>query len=124
MGAFIAMGIVTLVLGVLLYCVLYFPASRRAKRELQENPNSSFSKRYGLKVTKAGVVVYGIMVAVLFGGLSQEYLAPESELGQLVKTESGKWLFVVPLVVVVGLLEAALKKRGIRLTESKEINNE
>ena len=107
--AFGAIGLVTLALGVL----LYVPARFWVKRKLRAEPDSHPK----LRLTKLGWVLICAMVFLFIGGFSLQYLAPESLLGQFVKTSSGRFLYAATLALVFWLVEAALKARGIKLTK-------
>lgn len=113
--AFAAIGIFTLVLGV----VLYVPARWWAKRKVREHPNSNAT----LRVTRAGFVFFGIFVVLLILGFSQEFLAPESGLGQFVSSSGGRLLFGASVAAVFWLLEVILKSKGVLLVEKKETKN-
>lgn len=95
-----ATALLCLPLGVL----LYIPARWWAKRKLASNPASS---RARLRVTPAGLAFATLLVGVLFLGFSQQYFAPESELGQFVSTSLGRTVFAVGvygLSVVIGMV--------------------
>ena len=109
--AFLVIGLFILALGAL----LYIPGRIWAKRRVREGPNTNAA----LKVTKAGFVFFGILTVVLMVGVSLQYFAPESELGQFVKTSSGRLVFFVAVGVVFLLLEYILKSKGIMLVEKK-----
>src|SRR5687767_9912619 len=113
--AFFVIGSFALVLGAL----LYIPARIWAKRKLRDHPNSNAT----LKVTRAGFIFFSIFVVVLMVGFSQQYLAPESELGQFVKTSSGRLAFSAAVGVVFWLAEMILKSKGILLVQKKEAKN-
>ncbi len=105
-------GLVTLALGVL----LYVPARIWAKRKLRAEPNS----HPRLRLTKTGWLFVCTALLFLFGGLLMNYFAPESLLGQFVKTSSGRFLYAATLALVFWLVEATLKARGIKLTKEDQ----
>jgi hypothetical protein len=113
--AFIAIALFTLILGV----VIFFPVYFVVMRKLRKNPHHAMHK-----VTKAGFVAYGIMVAVLMCGLSLEYFAPESWIGQLVMTFPGRVIYT--LLVAAGFVPVGvyLKRKGINLVEKKKLDVE
>lgn len=113
--AFAAIGTFTLVLGVM----LYIPARWWAKRKRREHPNSDAT----LRVTRAGFVFSVIFIVLLMLGFSQEFLAPDSRLGQLVSSSSGRLLFGAFVGAVFWLLEVVLKSKGVMLVERKEPKN-
>lgn len=102
-------GLFALALGVL----LYVPARIWAKRKLRAEPGSHPK----LRLTKTGWVLICASLIALIVGLLMDFLAPESLLGQLVKTPSGRLLYLVIVVIIFWLVEAALKARGIKLTK-------
>ncbi len=107
--AFIVIGLFTLTLGVL----LFVPAWLWVKRKQRTEP----AARAKLRLTKLGWFLTCIgLVAFLFG-FSLQYLAPESLLGQFVKTSLGLFLYGLAIAIVFWLIEAALKARGIKLIE-------
>ena len=113
--AFVVIGLFTLALGTL----LYIPARIWARRKLREHPSSNAT----LKVTRVGFVFSGVFVAVLMLGFSQQFLAPESELGQFVKTSIGRLGFAAAVGAVFWLLGAILESKGIKILEKKETKN-
>lgn len=110
--AFGAIGLVTLALGVL----LYVPARFWVKRKLRAEPGAHAKLRF----TKLGWVLISTALLFLFGGFMMEFLAPESLLGQFVKTSSGRFLYALIVVLIFWLVEAALKARGIKLTKEDQ----
>lgn len=108
--AFIVIGLFTLGLGVL----LFVPAWIWVKRKQRKEPAAGVK----LKLTKLGWLLVSVTVIALFGGYSLQYMAPESLLGQLVKTSLGRLIYLVILVGIFWVLEAALKAKGIKLIES------
>ena len=105
--AFAVIGLFTLVLGT----ILYLPARFWVRRKVRSDP----IKYAGLGLTRLGWVFVVIEIVVLFGGYSTQYIAPESVLGEFVKTSRGQFLYMVMLVTVFWLLEMVLKWRGIYL---------
>ena len=110
--AFAVIGTFTLVLGIM----LYIPARWWIKRKLREHPNSNVT----LRVTRAGFVFSVVFVVLLMLGFSQEFLVPESGLGQFVGSSIGRLLFVTLMGAVFWLLEVVLKSKGVMLVERKE----
>jgi hypothetical protein len=50
-----------------------------------------------------------------------QYLAPESLLGQFVKTASGRFLYAASVAFIFWLLEIALKAKDIKLIEKIDL---
>ena len=113
--AFIAIGLFTLILGV----VIFFPVYFFVMRKLRKNPRHAMHK-----VTKAGFVMYGIMVAVLMCGLSLESFAPESRIGQLVKTFPGRVVYTLLVAAAIVPVGVYLRREGINLVEKKKLDVE
>lgn len=94
---------------VLLGIVLYVPGRWWAKRKLREAPAASAAR---VRVTRAGLVFYGIMILFLMIGLFQEHLAPQSRIGEFVSTRVGRLAFVGAYVGVSVLIENMLTRLG------------
>ena len=93
----IAIAVYSLLLG----AMLYIPARWWVKRRLRNMPEGS------LHVTSAGIAAWVLMLAVLIGGLSQRYFAPETEFGQFVASGVGSLAFsfaVYVLGIVLGMV--------------------
>ncbi len=105
-------GLFTLGLGVLLFVPAWVWVKRKQRAEPNNHPK--------LRLTKTGWVLICMTVVVLIGGLLMDFIAPESLLGQLVKTSSGRFLYLVIVVLVFWLVEAVLKTRGIKLIKEDQ----
>lgn len=70
--------------------------------------------------TKAGCLVYGIMIGVLIAGFGAETLAPESRFGEFVSTETGKWIWAGAVAVITVVVHMVLSRAGIETWRSKD----
>ncbi len=105
-------GLFTLALGVL----LYVPARIWAKRKLRAEPESHPK----LRLTRTGWVLTCATVLILIGGLLMDFIAPESLLGQLVRTPGGRFVYLVIVILAFWLVETTLKARGITLIKEDQ----
>ncbi len=113
--AFFAIGIFTIILGV----VLYIPGRLWAKRKLKEHPNTQAS----LKVTKFGYILTSSMLLVLFGGLSFQYFSPNSFFGEYMKTKTGRLTFTALVIIIFVLVERIFKTKGYTMLVDKKYGN-
>jgi hypothetical protein len=111
--ALIVIGVFILVLG----AVLFGLAKLWMKYKSHEYPAAGVK----IRMTKAGIVWLCSAVTVLFVGLLMQYLAPESLLGQFVKTASGRFLYAASVAFIFWLLEIALKAKDIKLIEKIDL---
>lgn len=110
--ALIIIGLFTLSLGVL----IFVPAWFWAKRKLHDHP----AARTKIKMTKAGLFLIPLFIVILICGLLMDFLAPESILGQFVKTPGGRFLYLMIVVSIFWGLEAILRSKGIKLIEHRD----
>lgn len=103
-------GLFTFVLGVLLYVPARILAQYNRRAESGSHPK--------LRLTRAGWVLICTTVLLLIGGFSMQYIAPESAIGQFVKTSGGRLLYLAVVVLIFWLVESSLKARGIKLTKN------
>jgi hypothetical protein len=103
-------GLAALVVGVALYVPAWLWTRQRVQPERGRNQK--------LMLTKAGWVLLSLAILAIIGGFSLQYTFPESAVGGLAKTSSGRLVYLVAVVVVFWLLEAILSRLGIRLTKS------
>jgi hypothetical protein len=101
-------GLFALALGAL----LYLPAIIWARLNMRSEPN----KHPRVRLTRVGWALVFAAVLVLFGGFGLQYVAPQSAIGALVKSPSGRLVLLGSVLLVFWLLESALAARGIRLT--------
>lgn len=111
--ALLIIGGMCLVLGL----VLYVPAHYWAKRRLRRAPQESSLK---LRITPAGFVVYGLMVAAMMAGFSLQYLAPETRLGHFTSTGRGRIVMTGALMAVVSVVEGLLRSLGVKCVEPQQ----
>ena len=107
--AFVVIGLFALLLGALLFVL----SRLWVKRQLRDHSEAHVK----IRLTMAGMICIPVLVIVLIGGLLMQYLAPESLLGQFVKTHSGRFFYAATVAIVFWLLEIVLKARGIRFIE-------
>jgi hypothetical protein len=100
--AFLIVGLVTLFLGAL----LYVPARVWARKVARDDPHSY--SRLGL--TRLGWILTLITVLALIGGLLMDLIAPNTTLGKLVNTSSGRFVY---------LLSVFLNSKGIKLFKER-----
>jgi len=105
--AFFAVGSFTVILGVVLLVPVLIWARRKAKQH-PEVPARMF-------VTKTGYLYLGAISFVLFAGLTSQYWAPESLLGQWTATKPGRFLFGGIVIGAVLLFERIMEAAGIEL---------
>lgn len=105
--ALLVIGIFSLVFGL----ILYLPARWWLRRRLRKAPPDSSDH---WRITPLGLVVYGVMVAVMMTGFSLQYLAPHTWAGHFVSTSHGRIVFTAALVVVWSVLEVVLTANGWR----------
>lgn len=122
--AFLIIGSLTLVVGAALYVPLHFWLKRKLRTENQIAiifPWSPMDTK--LHVTKAGFLVFGLMVAALATSSSLKYLSPESMLGNLVSAPSGEIVFNLAVILAFGVTERLLRAFGVRLVERRNKND-
>jgi polyferredoxin len=73
------------------------------------------------QITVAGFLFYGFFVAVLFFGLLYNYFAPESYLGKLAATSTGRAMVLVVLLGVAVTVELALSKLGVTFVRRRDV---
>lgn len=91
--------------GVLLYLPFYLWAKRKLRPPRRE-------RWFTVRITKAGALFYGLMVASLFGGFSFGHLAPDTTVGHYMKSGVGRLSFGVVLIIAWTIAEAILRRRG------------
>jgi len=105
--AFFAIGVFTIILG----AVLLVPGLIWARRKAKQHPEAPA----GMSVTKTGYLFLGGMLVVLFAGLTSQFWAPDSLLGQWTATRSGRFLFGGLVVGAAFLFERVLAATGVKL---------
>lgn len=119
--AILAIALPMLLMGVALYIPAHFWVKRKLRTERQiaiYGPNSPIDT--DIEVTKTGFIVFGFLVGVGMFGVSLEYLAPESTLGQFVSLPGGKALYGLCLVLVFMPVITILEKAGIKILTRKK----
>ena len=93
--AFFAIGAFTVILG----AMLLVPGLLWARKMAKQHPETPA----GMSITKNGYIFIGVILVVLFTGLTSQYWAPDSPLGQWTATRSGRYLFggIVPGVALL-----------------------
>lgn len=76
--------------------------------------------RNSIIITRYGFIVYGIMVSILFYGLSFEILYPETSFGNFISHYYGKIIFGILLVAIFKIFEKLLNNKNIYLYRRKE----
>ena len=105
--AVIVVGLFIFVIGVL----LYLPSRMWVKHKLRDGDGG----RSSIRLTKTGWLLICTLVIVLFGGFSTQYIAPETAIGQLVGTSSGRFFYSTIVLLIFWVIEIVLKVRGIKL---------
>lgn len=103
--------VVIVLLAVLAGLLLYLPCHLWAKRKLRPPTRESWIT---IRITRAGALFYGLMVLILFAGFALGHVAPNTIVGQYMKSALWQVVFVAALTVVWTLLESMLRKRGFQ----------
>lgn len=109
--AVVAVGLVTLALGALL-----FGASRLWLRSLVGRNVRTSSPR----MTRAGIILAVAFVLLLFVGFGAAYFAPSSWFGQFVSRPSGRFTYAIALGLISIPAERWLRSRGVHLFSRDE----
>jgi cytochrome c biogenesis factor len=112
--ALLVVGLFSLVLGALLYA----PARIWAKREARADPRNH--PRLGL--TRLGWILMLVAILVLICGLLMDQIAPGTKLGKLASTASGRFFYLMAVLLVFWVVETALKRKGIKLFKERVSN--
>jgi ABC-type uncharacterized transport system permease subunit len=105
--AFFAIGVVTIIPG----AVLLIPGLIWARRKAKQHHDVPA----GMSVTKIGYLYLGIVLLVLFAGLTSQYWAAGSSLGNFTATRFGRFLFGGIVVGAALLFERHLAAAGIEI---------
>lgn len=103
--AFIAIGGVTLIIGI----VLLIPGLWWVRRNVKQYSHSQGT----MAVTKAGFIYSSIFVFILVAGFTAQYWAPETAFGKWLSTGIGRILFVIGLISIAFIFEKILNKFGL-----------
>ena len=99
--------------------LLYVPGMYIARRHLRKTGRKNLSKR----ITRHGLVFYGLLCVTLFTGFSMQYLSPQSLVGRVSSTRRGRYAIAAAIVAVAIPLSWLLEKKGISLiTNDKKPN--
>lgn len=110
--ALVVIGFFTLALGVLLFVPAWLWVRHKRRIEPEKYPK--------LRLTRIGWALICATVLFLIGGFVVDFIAPESLLGQLVKTSRGRFIYLAVVVFIFWVIEIALKARGVRLIEEDQ----
>jgi ATP-dependent Clp protease adapter protein ClpS len=97
--------------------LLYLPVRWWVGRKAKQGSPDSPARR---QVTFAGFLLSAVTMGVITYGLSQRYLAPESDFGHFVGTGHGQLTFAAVVFCVSVVLEVILKKFGVSFVRRAE----
>jgi hypothetical protein len=106
--AFVAIAIFCVVLSLLVYLPTRWLLTWKSK-------SGSPTRDARLHVTPAGFAYTALLVGILFIGLSQQHLAPETAFGQFVGSGLGSLAFAVGMIGIAVVLGMVLEMLGFTL---------
>ena len=117
--------LIFIVFAVLLVILLYLPVRYYVRREIKEEiKTKKKSKLNTVKVTKAGFIVFGILVFFLFALKAVGELAPETYLGKLINRDNGEGIFEFLLILIFAGIAKFLEMKGIHLLEKNKYSDD
>jgi ATP-dependent Clp protease adaptor protein ClpS len=113
----IGAGVVVVAVCAAIGIVLYVPARLIAKRFVKSNPTSQYSSPVS-RFSRSYWIAQGIYIAIILGGFSSEYWAPESAFGKFIATKWGFVVFAAGVLVFPRVLSFVHRKIARRSFES------
>ena len=113
--AFFIIGGLALILG----AILYIPGRWWARRKLAESSPESNAR---LHITPIGYIYFTVLIGGMLFAFSQQYFAPDSEIGKLVSSSFGRFVLLGGVAAIGFVVERILQRAGMNVTVRKRRN--